>query len=130
VEEALRRGIPLYFTAQVVLLRTRWYWRDERVARVERQWRLSFQPLTGIYRVSLGAIGQSYTRLDDALAAVSRLARWELTDAQRLAPGDRHYAEFSWRLDTNALPRPLQFGLGSGSGEWALGVERTLRLEP
>jgi hypothetical protein len=43
--------------------------------------------------------------------------------------GERHYAEFSWKLDTSQLPRPMQFGLGSGS-EWSLGVERTLRLEP
>lgn len=129
VEEALRRGVPLYFVAQVQLLRARWYWRDERIARVERQWRLSYQPLTGIYRVSLGAIGQSHTRLEEALAAVSRLARWEITDAQRTTSADRHYAEFSWRLDTGQLPRPMQFGMGPAAADWALGVERVLRLE-
>lgn len=128
-EDALRRGLPLYFTAQATLLRARWYWRDERVARVERQWRVSFQPLTGVWRVSLGSIGQSHSRLEDALAAVSRLARWEIAEGQRVNASDRHYAEFSWRLDTGQLPRPMQFGIGGG-GDWALGVERTLRLEP
>lgn len=128
VEDALQRGVPLYFQANAALFRPRWYWRDARVARVERQWRLSFQPLTGVYRVSLGSISQSHTRLEDALASVSRLGRWQLADAGQAEPGERHYAEFSWRLDITQLPRPLQFGLGSGS-EWSLGVERTLRLD-
>lgn len=129
VEDALNRGVPLYFQATAALFRPRWYWRDARVARVERQWRLSYQPLTGVYRVSLGAISQNHARLEDALASVTRVGRWQVADGAQAEAGERHYAEFSWKLDTNQLPRPMQFGLGSGS-EWSLGVERTLRLEP
>jgi len=129
VEDALNRGVPLYFQATAALFRSRWYWRDARVARVERQWRLSYQPLTGVYRVSLGAISQSHARLEEALASVTRLGRWPVAEPGQAEAGERHYAEFSWKLDTNQLPRPMQFGLGSGS-EWSLGVERTLRLEP
>ena len=36
VEEALHRGVPVYFVAEAELRRRRWYWRDERVARVSR----------------------------------------------------------------------------------------------
>ncbi|MFZ9429452.1 MAG: DUF4390 domain-containing protein [Burkholderiaceae bacterium] len=129
VEDALNRGVPLYFQAQATLFRPRWYWRDARISRVERQWRLSYQPLTGVYRVTLGSISQNHNRLEDALAAVSRLGRWQLADASQAEAGERHYAEFTWRLDTTQLPRPMQFGLTAG-GEWSLGVERTLRLEP
>ncbi len=129
VEDALSRGVPLYFHAQAALFRPRWYWRDARVARVERQWRLSYQPLTGVYRVTLGSISQTHSRLEDALVAVSRLGRWALAEAGQAEAGERHYAEFAWRLDTTQLPRPMQFGLGAGS-EWSLGVERTLRLDP
>jgi len=129
VEDALSRGVPLYFQATAALFRPRWYWRDARVARIERQWRLSYQPLTGVYRVSLGAIAQNHARLEDALTAVSRLGRWQVADPGQSELGERHYAEFTWKLDINQLPRPMQFGLGSGT-EWSLGVERTLRLEP
>ncbi|MFM8928120.1 MAG: DUF4390 domain-containing protein [Betaproteobacteria bacterium] len=129
VEDALNRGVPLYFQATAALFRPRWYWRDARVARVERQWRLSYQPLTGVYRVSLGSIAQNHARLEDALTAVSRLGRWQVADSGQAEAGERHYAEFSWKLDISQLPRPMQFGLGSGT-EWSLGVERTLRLEP
>lgn len=30
VEDALHRGVPVYFVAEAQLLRSRWYWRDER----------------------------------------------------------------------------------------------------
>ena len=46
IEDALRRGVPMYFEVDATLYRSRWYWRDERVARVSRSYRLSFQPLT------------------------------------------------------------------------------------
>ena len=36
VEDAMQRGVPVYFVAEAQLLRNRWYWRDERVARVQR----------------------------------------------------------------------------------------------
>ena len=54
VEDALHRGVPVYFVAEAQLLRNRWYWRDERVARVQRTWRVAYQPLTGNWRVGLG----------------------------------------------------------------------------
>ena len=41
VEDAMQRGVPIYFVAQATLFRSRWYWRDERVSRVTRTWRLS-----------------------------------------------------------------------------------------
>ena len=53
VEDALSRGVPVYFRAEASLWRNRWYWRDERVARVSRQWRVAFQPLTGQYRLRI-----------------------------------------------------------------------------
>jgi Domain of unknown function (DUF4390) len=125
VEDALQRGVPMHFVAQASLYRSRWYWRDERVARVSRQWRLSYQPLTSSWRVGLGALAQSYGSLSEALAVISR-ASWKLADAASVDPDSRHYIEFSYRLDATQLPRPLQIGLGN---DWTLGVERTLRIE-
>jgi Domain of unknown function (DUF4390) len=127
VEQALQRGVPVYFAADATLLRNRWYWRDERVARVSRSWRLALQPLTGAWRVSLGGLSQSYPSLTEALAAVSR-SSWRLAEAARLDSGESYYVEFGYRLDTSQLPGPMQFGLG-GQGDWAVGVTRTLRVE-
>jgi Domain of unknown function (DUF4390) len=131
VEEAARRGVPLYFLATATLWNPRWYWRDERIARVRREWRLSYQPLTSSWRVSQGGLGQSHATLDEAMAVFTRSSGWRIADAALAEADGRHYVEFDWVLDTSQLPRPLQIGvtgIGGGSG-WALGVERTMKLE-
>jgi len=129
-EEAVQRGVPLYFTAQATLWRNRWYWRDERVARGRREWRVSYQPLTSSWRVSQGGLGQSYTSQAEALAAISKSAGWRIADAGAVDGDSRYYVEFDWRLDTTQLPRPLQIGLTGvgGAGDWTLGVERSIKL--
>lgn len=128
VEDALQRGVPIYFVAEAKLRRSRWYWRDERVARVSRQWRIAYQPLTGAWRVALGGLNQTYATLADALAVASRSAGWKLADLAALDPDKNYYIEFSYRLDTSQLPGPMQFGLG-GQGDWAVGTSRTLRVD-
>lgn len=128
VEEALHRGVPVYFVAQATLWRYRWYWRDERVARVSRTWRLAYQPLTGNWRVGLGGLNQHHATLAEAMAAVSSSAQWRLVDLADIDAGSSYSVEFSWRLDTSQLPGPMQIGLG-GQAEFNLGVERTQRLE-
>ena len=128
VEDALRRGIPLHFVARATLLRPRWYWRDQRVTRASRSWRLSYQPLTSAWRISQGGLGQTYDTLSDALLAMSRVTRWRIADGAQVEHDEHYYIEFSWGLDTTQLPRPMQIGIG-GQAEWALGVERTLALE-
>jgi hypothetical protein len=130
VEEAALRGVPLYFRATATLWKPRWYWRDERVARVRREWRLAFQPLTGAWRVSQGGLGQSHATLAEALATMTQTSGWRIADVVLVEPEARHYVEFDWVLDTTQLPRPLQIGLTGvgGAGEWALDIERTVRL--
>jgi hypothetical protein len=130
VEAAVLRGVPIYFRAQASLWRSRWYWRDDRIARATREWRLSFQPLTSSWRISQGGLGQSFASLAEALAAITRSSGWRIAEARDVDPESRHYVEFSWRLDTTQLPRPMQIGLSgiSGASEWSLGVERSVRL--
>jgi len=126
IEDALRRGVPMYFELDARLYRSRWYWRDERVSHVARSYRLSYQPLTGSWRVGLGALGQSYPTLSDALAVISRVSGWRLAEASQLDSGQRYYVEFSYRLDASQLPQPLQIGLGN---EWSLGTARELKVD-
>lgn len=126
VEDALQRGVPMYFTAQATLLRYRWYWRDERVARVGRSWRVVFQPLTNSWRVSLGGLSQVYPSLADALGSLLRVRGWHVADADKLEPGERYQLLFVFRLDENQLPLPMQIDVGS---DYQLGIERTLRID-
>ncbi|KAB2875383.1 MAG: DUF4390 domain-containing protein [Burkholderiaceae bacterium] len=126
VEDALQRGVPMYFDVDATLFRARWYWRDERVSEVSRSYRLSYQPLTGNWRVGLGALGQSYPTLAEALAVISSVSGWRLADASQLEAGQRYYVEFRFRLDASKLPQPLQIGIGN---EWTLGLSRVLKVD-
>jgi hypothetical protein len=128
VEDALRRGVPMYFVAQATLLRSRWYWRDERIARVARNWRLAYQPLTGTWRVGIGALTQSFPTLEEAMGVITRTSGWRLAELAQVDPDSRHYVEFSFRLDTAQLPPPMLVGLTS-QGDWQLGLERSLRVD-
>jgi hypothetical protein len=128
VQAALERGVPVYFVAEATLFRNRWYWRDERVSRVVRTWRLAFQPLTSNWRLSIGALAQTYASLPEALAAVARTSGWKLADLTQIDPDARHYVEFSFRLDTAQLPGPMHIGLTT-QADWELSIERTVRVD-
>jgi len=126
IEEALQKGVPLFFVAQAEVFRDRWYWRDKQLGSSTRTWRLAYQPLTRKYRVTYGGLSQHYDNLSDALVAVSRTVNWKLADAGQLDDG-KHYVEFSYQLDTAQMPRPMQIGIG-GQSDWSLRVERMRRL--
>jgi hypothetical protein len=127
VEDALVRGVPLYFEAEASLFQSRWYWRDKRVARATRNWRLTYQPLTRMYRVSSGGLNQNFETLAEALDLLRRASRWKIAEPGQLDDEARSYVEFGFRLDTSLLPRPMQIGIG-GEAAWSLSVERTQRL--
>lgn len=127
-EEALNKAVPLYFVAEAEVFRDRWYWRDKRIASASRVWRVVYQPLTANYRVTFGGLSQSYPNRAEAFAAIRRGASWKVAEAAQIEEGSRHYVEFSFRLDTSLLPRPMQIGIATQT-DWALSVERTQRFD-
>lgn len=128
VEEALVKAVPIFFVAEAEIFRDRWYWRDRRVANASRVWKIVYQPLTLNYRVTTsGGLSQTYATREEALASLSRAARWKVAEPGQIEEGSHHYLEFSYRLDTALLPRPLQIGV-SGQADWQLVVKRTQRI--
>ncbi len=129
VDEALHKGVPLFFVVEARVRRPRWYWRDATLARGERSWRLTYQALTRQYRLSSGGqnLSQGYETLAEALAAIRRASAWRLELREDPALNATYELDFSLRLDTSLLPGPLQIGLGSGA---AIGVSQTRRLHP
>ena len=127
VEDALSKAVPLFFVAEAAIFRERWYWRDLRVAHAVRTWRVVFQPLTSTYRVTFAGRSQNYNSRDEALTAISRGARWKIAEPGQVDEANRHYIEFSYRLDTSLLPRPMQIGI-EGQSDWALAVQRRQRI--
>lgn len=137
VEDALLKGIPITFVAEAWVLRDRWYWYDKNVAIASRSVRLSYQPLTRRWRISVMAnselsggasLTQSFEQLPDAIAAVRRISRWKIAESADMDQESRHNVDFRFRLDTTQLPRPMQIGI-SGNADWNISVQRNLRPE-
>lgn len=138
VEEALHKGIPVYFVAEAEVLRERWYWSDAVVAAASRYMRVSYQPLTRRWRFTssseplsnagLGVnFGQYYDSLSEAMASVQRISQWKIAETSELEDDGRQTLRFRFRLDASQLPRTFQLG-ALGQSEWNLSVERRLDL--
>ena len=109
LEDALSRGVPLYFTTEVHLTRPRWYWFDEKALRATRTARVSYNVLTQKYHVSLdGSLQQSFATLDDALVLVRRPPRWEIGQRAMLKSGQVYDIAIRMGLDVARLPKPIQ----------------------
>jgi Domain of unknown function (DUF4390) len=128
VVEVLRRGVPLHFQAQVTLLRPRWWWRDERIARASRSWRLAWQPLTSDWRVGQGGLAQQHATLEEALASMARASNWLVAEPHRVSPDERLLVLFTWRLDTAQLPAPMQ--IEAGGADWNMRVDAEFGVAP
>jgi hypothetical protein len=129
VDDALHKGVPIYFVAEATVFRSRWYWRDARPARAERIWRLAWQPLTRQYRLSTGGLHQSYGVLEDALAALRTVSGWRIAEPPDIQDDGHYYLEFSFKLDVSQMPRPMQIGLGSQPG-FSLSIEQKRAFNP
>ena len=108
LEEALQKGIPLYFTIEFELTRPRWYWVDEKVAEWSITYRVSYSPLTRQYRVASGPLGQTFGSLDDVERFIGRVSPRPVARADTLVKGARYEAALRIRLDVTQLPKPFQ----------------------
>ncbi|MFZ5503432.1 MAG: DUF4390 domain-containing protein [Pseudomonadota bacterium] len=107
VQQALTRGVPLYFVGEFSLVRSRWYWLDEEIFRSEHTVKLSYNVLTRQYRISRGALFQNFATYEDALKL---LARFNSTDipASLIDQEGEYIAAARLRLDIEQLPNLLQ----------------------
>lgn len=117
-QQALTRGIPLYFVGEYLLTRSRWYWLDEEIFKGGQTVKLSYNMLTRQYRIARGALFQNFASYDDALNMLSRQS--SVTIPAELVNKDRNYtAAVRLRLDVEQLPLPLQVNALTGK-DWAL----------
>jgi hypothetical protein len=119
LDEALQKGIPLYFVLEFELTRPRWYWVDEKVLTATIQNRVAWQALTQTYRISSGLLAQSLTTAAEVERFLSRVTAREVGRRDQVVRGDRYVASVRLRLDTNQLPKPFQVN-AIASREWTL----------
>lgn len=138
LEDALLKGIPIYFVTEVDISRERWYFYDKRVAHAERHVRVSYLPLTRRWRINVSAqpfsagglgmsLAQTYDSLDEAMTAVRRLVQWRVAHAADVESDAKQTLVINFRLDLTQLPRPLQIG-AAGQSDWNISLSKTQRL--
>lgn len=137
VDDALAKGIPMFFVAEASIYRDRWYWYDKRVTSASRHMRLAYQPLTRRWRLQVSpnpigqsglVLGQTFDTREEALAAIQRVSRWRIAEPHEVDPAATHYLDFRFRLDVSQLPRPFQIG-AVGESDWNILAVRTQRLQ-
>jgi hypothetical protein len=137
VDDALAKGIPMFFVAEASVYRDRWYWYDKQVTSATRHMRLAYQPLTRRWRLQVSptpigqsglVLGQTFETQEEALAAIQRVSRWRIAEPGEIDPDATHYIDFRFRLDVSQLPRPFQIG-AVGQSDWNIVAARTQRLQ-
>ena len=119
LENALEKGIVLYFVTELNLVKSRWYWLDERIAQSRVREGLSYYALTRQYRLSRGTLSQNFGTLREALQALSRVRNRPIIASSELRQDEEYTVELRMRLDISALPKPFQVET-LGSREWDL----------
>lgn len=118
VQQALTRGIPLYFVSEFSLTRSRWYWLDEEIFHGEQTVKFSYNVLTRQYRISRGSLFQNFASFEDALDMLARQGSGNIP-AEATKKDGSYIAAVRLRLDTAQLPRLLQVNALTGK-DWNL----------
>jgi hypothetical protein len=139
LEDALTRGMPLTFVLQAEVMRERWYWYDKSMGLTERYYRITYQPLSRRWRLSVSptpvvstglgvTLGNSYDNLRDTLQSLQKINRWKVLDLNLLQKDVKQRLDLRFRLDLSQLPQALQFG-NQSSSDWNVNFNHSFRLE-
>jgi hypothetical protein len=128
--EALDNGVALTFRVELSASRVRRWLPNPEVLAVQRDWQLSYEPLTKRYIVAYpdGRESTSHGTLFGALNALGRVQALPVAAANELAPGEAYAVAVRAVLDQQTLPGPLQvlafwdsgFSLASDWYEWTM----------
>jgi hypothetical protein len=108
LEDAVQKGVVLYFQTDFDLTRSRWYWFDEKPVLARRLTRLSYQPMTQQYRIASEGFTFSAKTMFEALQAVGSIGGWKVIDGNQVDPSKSYTAALRMTLDLSKLPKPFQ----------------------
>jgi len=108
LEDAVARGVPLYFNLEFVLERSRKYWVNEHVTTRSLGYRLSYSSLTRQYRLTTGNLHQNFGSLAEAMRVVGRIAALPVVEKDAIKAGESYEAAVRLALDRSQLPKPFQ----------------------
>ena len=137
LEDALKKGVPLYFQLEFELSRPRFawfpYWPYETVISAQRRYKLSYNALLRQFQVGIETpsasqegvvrgIGQNFSSLSQALSYMGHLHGWQVSERVATKKPMLHEASLYMKLDVSLLPKPLQVN-AIASKSWSLESE-------
>jgi hypothetical protein len=122
LEDALHKGVPLYFLLEFEVIRPRWYWLNEKVFNTQQQYRLAYNALTRQYRIGVGALYHNFASMSEALDFLTRVRRRQVLEPGVLVKGNTYVTGVRMRLDVSQLPKPFQLN-ALASRDWNLGSD-------
>lgn len=108
LEDAVQKGVVLYFQTEFDVTRSRWYWFDEKPAIAQRLTRLSYQPMTQQYRIASEGFTFSAKTIFEALQTVGSIGGWRVIDGGQIDASKSYTAALRMTLDLSKLPKPFQ----------------------
>ena len=115
LKDALNRGLPLQFAWDVVVLRKRWYWSNQEVAKVTLNNPLAYTALTRTYRVQTPQGNYTTANQEEALAYITQPRDWPVLRREQLPQHKQkaknsapYQAQLRFRLVLTDLPKPFQ----------------------
>jgi len=124
LREAAERGVPLYFTADLVITTSRWWWFDRTVVETQMTRRVVYNALTRQWRVGTGELSLPVPSLEDAMSLVRSIRGWSVARSDDLDHGVLYEGQLRLRLDTSQLARPFQVN-ALNSSSWSLSTPWT-----
>jgi hypothetical protein len=119
LEEAINRGVALYFVVDFEMARPRWYWFDEKPVVATQTYKITYTPLLRQYRVGVRSAYQNFSSFKEVTRVLSRLRGWHVADNGAFKKGQEYQASLRMRLDTAQLPKPFQLN-AIASRDWTL----------
>lgn len=123
LEQALEKGIVLYFVTKFSLVDSRWYWLNDEVVRGKSRIGLRYYALTRQYHLSHPPFSQSFNTLKEALQALGQLHNYPLMIKSELKQDVDYIASLRIWLDLTRMPRPFQVE-ALGSSQWNLSSDK------
>jgi hypothetical protein len=123
LEQALEKGIVLYFVTKFSLVDSRWYLLNDEVVRGKLRVGLRYYALTRQYHLHHPPLSQNFNTLKEALQALGQLHDYPLAIKSELKQDVEYIASLRIWLDLTRMPKPFQVE-ALGSNHWNLSSER------
>ena len=123
LEQALEKGIVLYFVTKFSLVDSHWYWLNDEIARGKLRVGLRYYALTRQYHLNYPSYSQSFNTLEEALQTLGQLHNYRLIIKSELKKDVDYIASLRVWLDLTRMPKPFQVE-ALGSSQWNLSSDK------